>query len=130
MLLVSAIPLPVLLLIGEPVDQVLADGTVHCYLFNPAYNALLTVLAMPFAIYTTGRTSDGDDRMLADLSYIIYLLYWAAMQWFFAISKSFLHRLPATATCFVLIPTVAFAIWRWFDHPINIARSRWVDKRS
>ena len=127
--------LVVVIVIGifnSPVRDILIGGASPGpnHFLNPEFNALLAVLAVPYAIYTTSRSSDSDDRMLADLSYIIYLLHWVAMQWFFTISGSFLHRLPSAALCFVIVPLVALGIWRWFDFPLNKARGRWVNKRQ
>jgi peptidoglycan/LPS O-acetylase OafA/YrhL len=102
-------------------------GPLHVH--APAFNVLLGLLTIPFAIYTTTRRSDAADRMMADLSYIIYLLHWVAMQWLFSINGSFLQRLEVAATSFVLVPLGSWLIWRFYDQPLNRARTRWVTGR-
>lgn len=68
--------------------------------------------------------------MMADLSYIIYLLHWVAMQWFFSIEGPFLDRLAVAATCFAVVPAASWLIWRYYDRPLNQMRGRWVSSRQ
>ncbi|MEG8222713.1 hypothetical protein OSJ57_19140 [Sphingomonas sp. HH69] len=67
---------------------------------------------------------------MADLSFILYLSHWAAMQWFFTIHSSFGARLAVAATSFAVVPAVSWLIWRFYDKPINQIRSRWVASRT
>lgn len=99
------------------------------YVWNVPFNALLAIGSAPYAIHTVHRRSDATDRMLGDLSYIVYLLHWVAMQWFFTLEGSFLQRLPAAAACFVVVPGAALAIWYWVDRPANRARAAYVASR-
>jgi peptidoglycan/LPS O-acetylase OafA/YrhL len=98
--------------------------------WNPLYNVVLGVSSIPFAIYTTRQPSDAPDRMMADLSYIIYLLHWVAMQWFFRVEGPFIARLEFAGLSFAVVPTAAWAIWRYYDKPLNVARARWVSSRT
>lgn len=67
--------------------------------------------------------------MMADLSFIIYLLHWLGVEWFQRVKGPFLERLEVAAICFAVIPFVSWLIWRYFDRPINRARDRWVKTR-
>lgn len=106
-----------------------ANPSVHHLQWNQTYNVVLGMTSIPFAIYTTRQRSDAPDRMMADLSYIIYLLHWVAMQWFFRINGPFAMRLQFAAISFLVVPTAAWAIWRFYDKPFNVARARWVASR-
>ena len=92
-------------------------------------NTALAVLAVPFALSTTNRAGDADDRMMADLSYLVYLLHWVGALWFYTIHGSMRDRLGAAALCFAVVPVVSWLVWRFYDRPINRARSRWVARR-
>lgn len=100
------------------------------YEYNAALSIALALATLPYAIHTTSRPSDATDRMMADLSYIIYLLHWPAMQWFFTISGPFSARLAVAATSFAIVPPAAWLIWKFYDKPINRARARWVTERA
>ncbi len=102
-------------------------GPLHHH--APAFNVVLGVLSVPFALYTVRQPSDATDRMMADLSYIIYLLHWVAMQWFFQFTHPFTKRLAVAAASFVLVPAASWLIWRFLDKPLNRMRARWVAGR-
>lgn len=67
--------------------------------------------------------------MMADLSYVIYLLHAIGVLWFVQVSGPFRARLQVAAVCFVVVPALSWLIWRYFDKPINRARDRWVRSR-
>ena len=100
------------------------------FVWNPVLNVALSVAALPFALWTVRRRSDGIDRAFGDLSYIVYMLHWAAMQWFFTLEGSVMHRLPYAAAAFLVIGALSLAVWYAFDRPINAARTRWVAART
>lgn len=106
-----------------------ANPTARHQLLNQPYNVVLALTSIPFAIYTTRQKSDATDRMMADLSFIVYLAHWVGMQWFFQIKEPFSKRLMVAAICFAVVPVVSWLIWRYFDRPINRARARWVESR-
>jgi peptidoglycan/LPS O-acetylase OafA/YrhL len=67
--------------------------------------------------------------MLADLSYLVYLLHWIAIMWLDSHRSSIFHRLFIVLAAWVLVMGLSFAIWKFYDHPINRLRSRWVRSR-
>lgn len=121
----------ILIITISPLRGMLFGGAHPGPLFawNPLLNTVCAVLTVPFAIYTTHQESDSADRMMADLSYIVYLFHWAAMQWLFTINGSLLHRLGYTALAWTLVLPASWLIWRFYDRPINAARARWVENR-
>ncbi|MFM5931001.1 MAG: acyltransferase family protein [Novosphingobium sp.] len=102
-------------------------GPLHVH--APAFNVAMGLLSIPFALYTVRQESDATDRMMADLSYIIYLLHWVAMQWFFQFTQPFTTRLAVAATSFAVVPGASWLIWRFYDKPINRLRAQWVARR-
>lgn len=99
------------------------------FIYNPIFSAWLAILAAPLAIYTVHRPSEPTDRMMADLSYIIYLFHWLGVEVFQRVKGTFIERLEVAAICFAVIPAVSWLVWRYFDRPINRARDRWVKAR-
>lgn len=98
--------------------------------WNSPFNVVLALITIPFAMYTTSRRSDGPDKMYADLSYILYLLHWVAMQWFFTFAGAPTRvRLAVAAASFAAVPLGSWLIWRFYDKPLNRMRSRWVASR-
>ena len=115
----------------SPFNELLLGGAHRgaLFIYNPAYSAGLALLALPWAIATVHRPSDPADRMLADLSYIIYLQHAIAIQVFKLVDGPFLARLEVAAASFVLVPIISWLIWRYFDRPINRRRDAWVKAR-
>jgi peptidoglycan/LPS O-acetylase OafA/YrhL len=99
------------------------------FIYNPIFCAWLAILAAPLAIYTVHRPSEPTDRMMADLSYIIYLFHWLGVEWFQRVKGPFLERFEVAAVCFAVIPIMSWLVWRYFDRPVNRARDRWVKSR-
>ena len=124
----AAVSTVVVVLTVTPLRDVLWGGAEPGPLFdwNPALNAVLAIVAMPYALWTVGQPDDAKDRMFGDLSYIVYLLHWAAMQWFFLQEGSVLERLPAAALCFAIVLPLSYGVWRWIDRPLQLRRAAWV----
>ena len=115
----------------SPFNELLLGGAHRgaLFVYNPAYSAGLTLLALPWAIATVHRPSDPTDRMFADLSYIIYLQHAIAVQLFKLVEGPLLARLEVAAASFIVVPIVSVSIWRYFDRPINRRRAAWVNSR-
>jgi peptidoglycan/LPS O-acetylase OafA/YrhL len=99
-------------------------------IYTPHANVVLAVWVVPYAIYTTGQKGFKLDGMFADLSYLIYLLHWDAAIVLASQPGSIMHRLLLATIAWVLVTVLSMAIWKFFDHPINQMRSRWVSRRK
>lgn len=97
--------------------------------FSSTANVMIALLLTPWALYTTRQKSGARDRMFGDLSYIFYLLHWSVLGALKTGEGSYLERLALCSEAFVLIFVASYAIWRLFDHPINLLRSGWVYRR-
>ena len=115
----------------SPFNELLLGGAHRgaLFIYNPVYSTGLALLALPWAIATVHRPSEPIDRMLADLSYIIYLQHAIAVQVFRLVEGPLLARLEVAAASFILVPIAALLIWRHFDRPINRRRAAWVNSR-
>jgi len=95
--------------------------------FTPHANVVLALLVLPYAIYTTRQKGFSMDGMFGDLSYVVYLLHWYACN--FWIQAHLGHRFSAAVVGWIAVSMLAWVIWRFYDHPINRMRSRWVSAR-
>ena len=98
--------------------------------WSPVFNILAAALAMPHALASVTRRGDRNDAVLADQSYIVYMMHWPVILLFRATfwGSAVQTNLAAVALCGV-IATLSWAVWRHFDVPINQMRQRWVDAR-
>lgn len=99
------------------------------FAYNAPLNVGVAVVALPYALCTTGRPSDTRDRAMADLSYLVYLLHWPGIECLDAIGGTALHRLPYLPAVWGAVLGGSWLAWRYLDRPINAARARWVARR-
>ncbi|WP_245300195.1 acyltransferase family protein [Methylocystis bryophila] len=93
-------------------------------------NLLVAVMMTPFALYTVRQKSGPVDRMLGDLTYIVYLLHWPVLGAIQTGEGSYGNRLWLCSEALVIILAVSFVVWRYFDHPLNQWRAAWVASRK
>lgn len=97
--------------------------------FGPKANLLLALLMTPWAIYTTQQKTGAVDRMVGDMSYIVYLLHWSVIGAMHTGEGGYLDRLIVCAEALALILAASYAIWLLIDRPIGKLRSAWVAGR-
>jgi len=98
--------------------------------FSPRANVILALLTVPYAIYTTGQKGFRADGMFADLSYVVYLFHWIATMWIYEHPGRLAYRITSLGVACGLVLGFSFIIWKFYDHPINRMRSRWVSGRK
>ncbi|MGA2674318.1 MAG: acyltransferase [Terracidiphilus sp.] len=128
----GAIALAVVLCLASPWRGILLVGEHPgpLSIYTRHANVALALLTMPYAIYTTRQKGFRADGMFADLSYIVYLLHWTAFMWIASHPGGMLHRIAYMAVAWVLVSGLSLVIWKFYDHPINLMRSRWVSGRK
>jgi len=92
-------------------------------------NLLVAVMMTPWALYTVRQKSGSIDRMLGDLTYIFYLLHWPMIGAIKTGEGSYWNRLWLCAEALIVILAASYAIWRFFDRPLNKWRAGWVAGR-
>jgi peptidoglycan/LPS O-acetylase OafA/YrhL len=122
----------VVFVVAAPWRGVLLVGTHPgpLAIYNSYANVAIAILMVPYAIYTTGQTSLGTDGMLADLSYIIYLLHWVGAVWITWHPGGIRTKIVYTSAAWILVLGLSLVIWKFYDRPINRMRSRWVSRRK
>lgn len=90
---------------------------------------MLALMMIPYAIFTTGQSSSGADSMFGDLSYIVYLLHWPFAEWVGRHANGMVHKAFVSLIALTVTLVASYVIWRFYDHPINRLRSRWVNSR-
>jgi len=98
--------------------------------FGHGTNMLLALALTPFALWTVRQKTGARDRMLGDLSYIVYLLHWPILGAMHTGDGGYLDRIVLCTEALALTFVAAWAIWALFDHPINRMRSAWVAGRK
>ena len=101
------------------------------FVYNPVFNLILALAAVPLALSTVHVKSSKLDRAFGDLSYIVYLMHWPA---FIFVHNNFgelppLQRLPYALMALAVVFMGSVAIWMLWDRPINRARHAWVRGR-
>jgi peptidoglycan/LPS O-acetylase OafA/YrhL len=93
-------------------------------------NVALAVMMTPFALYTTRQPGFKSDGMFGDLSYIIYLLHWLGEMSLGSRPGTTMVRFINVGAAWVLVLGSSLLIWKFYDHPINRLRAKWVAGRK
>jgi peptidoglycan/LPS O-acetylase OafA/YrhL len=98
---------------------------------NVPANALFALLLTPAALWSVRQRSGSTDRMLGDMSYVVYLLHWemVILVTRYLAGLPFLERAAATAAAIVATGVSAWLVWRFFDRPLDELRRNWVQRR-
>lgn len=101
------------------------------FVYNPAFNLILALAAVPLAISTVYAKSSRVDRVFGDLSYIVYLMHWPALVFIHNEFGSLppVQRLPFVGLALGVVFLGSLGIWLLWDRPINRARHAWVRSR-
>lgn len=96
----------------------------------PSFNILLAALVLPQALVSVQSRGGPRDQVWADQSYIVYLLHWPAILLLRGIAWP--NTLAWTSGLIGLglaTSLLCWAVHRYYDRPLNRARSRWVSAR-
>ena len=113
-------------------DMILGGSNAGAnFVYNPVFNLILALAAVPLAISTVHVKSSKLDRAFGDLSYIVYLMHWPA---FIFVHNHFgslppMQRLPYAGLAIGVVFVASVAIWAVWDRPINRMRHAWVRSR-
>lgn len=97
-----------------------------------AANCVLACLMMPFAFRTVHQPSPKQDRVLGDLSYLVYLFHVPALALlgdsYFGLSLR--QRLPVLALIWIGVFAASFAFWALVHRPLESQRRRFTSGRK
>ncbi len=99
--------------------------------YGPSVNLLAALAFTPFALSTVQNASSRTDAMFGDMSYVLYLLHWPAVVILgdHGGSLPMAERLPYVAATVLLTLAATWAVWRFFDRPLNRWRSVLIERR-
>ncbi len=114
----------------SPLGGILVETNGQSHPYNHHFNAGIALLGVPVALYTVRQPGGRRDRVLGEISYIIYLLHWVAFLWFERVGVRALA--PFVAACIALLATGvgSYLLWRFHDRPIDRMRTAWVSGRG
>lgn len=113
-------------------------GGVHpgpLYKYNEALNVAVALVSVPFVLGTVKNASGDLDKLMADLSYSVYLFHWIPdliVAFYFPelATKSHAFRAVCLGGVLGLTYSVALLITLLIDRPANRARARFVRART
>ena len=97
-----------------------------------AANCAIAFIMMPFAFRTVHQPSPKQDRLLGDLSYLVYLFHVPALA---LLSDSYFsmnmrQRLPVLALVWIGVFIVSFAFWALVHRPLEKQRKHFISVRK
>lgn len=98
------------------------------FAWNTGLNFLLAILLAPLALATVFRRSSRFDRLLGDLSYMVYCSHWIGV----LLAQKYLSdesrwvKAPSIAGILIVTYAVSAAVLLYFDRPISRRRERWI----
>jgi peptidoglycan/LPS O-acetylase OafA/YrhL len=101
---------------------------LYLSLVGPA-SGFIAFVALPFAIFTTRHEGGASDRMMGDLSFIVYMIHRPILDLIRTGDGGVLHRASSACLALGLTLVTSFLIWKILDRPLNKARAAWVAKR-
>jgi peptidoglycan/LPS O-acetylase OafA/YrhL len=117
-----------------PVYQGDGSEMILGYRVIDLFSALVAVAALPLALSTVFRPTNATDRLMADISYSLYLVHWLPLivlthflPDLHALSTGF--RLAALSSILFLVYSISTAVTLWFDRPLSAKRNRYVQLR-
>jgi peptidoglycan/LPS O-acetylase OafA/YrhL len=105
------------------------------YQYNEALNVAVALVSVPFVLSTVKNASGPFDKLMADLSYSVYLFHWIPdliVLIYFPQLATKSHAIRTVSLCGILVLTysVALLITLLVDRPANRARARFVRART
>lgn len=98
--------------------------------YNFYLNCILPLVLIPLLSNSVQKRSSSIDRMLGNLSYIVYLCHWALMVPYinYAGNLPLKQKMLYTAFYLLAVAGISYLIYIFYDKPIDASRKKWVDK--
>lgn len=100
-------------------------------LYANYFNQIISLLTIPLLCNSVRSKSDKFDRMLGEMSYVLYLIHWMLLIPYnnFIVGASFAQRLILTAGYLGATFLFAYLVYIFFDKPVDQKRRIWLEKR-
>lgn len=100
--------------------------------YNRYLNELLPFLLIPLISNSVKNKSSKLDRVLGDISFVIYLCHWVLLMPYSDLVEgmSIKQRLPYSAIYIVATITLSYLFYLLYDKPIDKLRRKWVQSQS
>ncbi|SDD62664.1 Peptidoglycan/LPS O-acetylase OafA/YrhL, contains acyltransferase and SGNH-hydrolase domains [Mucilaginibacter pineti] len=100
--------------------------------YNMYLNETLPLLIIPAISNSVRIKSSKFDRLLGDISYVMYLCHWVLIipYNFYIKGISFSQRVPYSLVYLVLTLLLSYIIYKYYDKPIDSYRRGWVDSNE
>lgn len=100
--------------------------------YNRYLNELLPFLLIPLISNSVKNKSTKLDRVLGDISFVIYLCHWVLLLPYSDLVEgmSIKQRLPYSAIYIVTTITLSYIFYLLYDKPIDKLRRKWVQSHS
>ena len=113
------------------VENMKHGATVEDQPAKRAFQFALALLAAPLALQTVRNPSRPGDRLLSEVTFILYLIQWPVMR---IHSRFFEHlpplqRLPSILAAWAAIALLTVVVFRYYDQPLERMRRRWMASR-
>jgi peptidoglycan/LPS O-acetylase OafA/YrhL len=101
------------------------------FAWNGAANVMVALLLSPLALASVHIRSNQRDRMIGNLSYVIYCSHWLAV----IIAAHYLSgvgimvKAPIVAGLLAVTYAVSLIVLLFFDQPISLWRERWIERQ-
>jgi peptidoglycan/LPS O-acetylase OafA/YrhL len=92
-------------------------------------NECLPILLIPLISNSVRNKSTKLDRILGDMSFVLYLCHWTLIipYNYYIKGLTTIHRIPYSIFYLLLTITVSYLVYKIYDKPIDNLRKRWVN---
>jgi len=100
--------------------------------YNRYLNECLPILLIPFISNSVRNKSSKLDRVLGDMSFVLYLSHWALIipYNYYIKGLTVTQRIPYSLFYLLLTLAVSFFIYKFYDKPIDNLRKKWVESHD
>ncbi|MDB4902320.1 MAG: Peptidoglycan/LPS O-acetylase OafA/YrhL, contains acyltransferase and SGNH-hydrolase domain [Mucilaginibacter sp.] len=100
--------------------------------YNRYLNECLPILLIPFISNSVKNKSSKLDRVLGDMSFVLYLCHWALIipYNYYIKGLTVIHRVPYSLLYLIITFIVSYLIYKFYDKPIDNLRKKWVESHE
>jgi peptidoglycan/LPS O-acetylase OafA/YrhL len=99
--------------------------------YESYFNQLISLLLIPLLSNCVNNKSDNLDRILGEMSYVLYLTHWLLIIPYNHVitGLSKFQRIPVSAGYLLLTYILSYIIFKYYDKPIDKIRREWLERK-